>query len=122
MLSPTASNNKINVPSESISPTETFSSLTVPASGDGISIVASMVEGAAVGNGRPLYWEFRRKPNESLMRAARWCKWKAVWLSEEDPVIELYDLESDIAEKNDVASGNPEVVKKIQQFMSAASN
>ena len=32
--------------------------------------------------------------------------------------IELYDLDSDIAEENDVASSNPELVEKINLILS----
>ena len=93
----------------------------VPENIDGISVVASLVDRTVVGNDRPLYWEFRRKPNTTLMQAARWGKWKAVRLSEQDPTIELYDLDADIGETNDVASDHPEIVEKFQQFMRSAS-
>jgi len=86
---------------------------------DGISVAASFLEGATVGNERPLYWEFRMKPDTGLMQAVRWGRWKAVRLSEEAD-LEIYDLDEDIGETQDVASQHPELVEKFETFISAA--
>lgn len=87
---------------------------------DGISVVPSLLDGSAVGNDRPLYWEFRRKPDTPLMQAARWGRWKAVRLSE-DAALEIYDLDADIGETRDVAAEHPELVEKFETFLSSAS-
>ncbi len=50
-------------------------------------------------------------------------KWKGLRLrlSQTDNVpVELYDLEADVGEKNNVAAKHPEVVKRIRQLMSSA--
>ena len=54
-----------------------------------------------------LYWEYETQ------RAARMGKWKAVQKSPKAE-IELYDLDADLGETNDVAGASPDVVKKIQ--------
>lgn len=86
---------------------------------DGISVVPSLLHGATVGNDRPLYWEFRRKPDTSLMQAARWGRWKAVRLSEE-AALEIYDLDEDIGETRDVAAQHPDLVQKFESLLSSS--
>jgi arylsulfatase A len=86
---------------------------------DGVSVVPSLLHGATVGNDRPLYWEFRRKPDTSLMQAARWGRWKAVRLSEE-AALEIYDLDEDIGETRDVAAQHPELVEKFEAFLNSS--
>jgi arylsulfatase A-like enzyme len=86
---------------------------------DGISVAASFLHGTTVGNERPLYWEFRLKPDTSLMQAVRWGRWKAVRLSE-GADLEIYDLEEDIGETQDVAAQHPELVEKFEAFLSTA--
>jgi len=91
----------------------------VPHGVDGISIVPSLLEGADVGNDRPLYWEFRLKPDTPLMQAVRWGHWKAVRASEEAD-LEIYDLKIDVAETDDVAAQHPELVKKFESYLRSA--
>jgi arylsulfatase A-like enzyme len=88
---------------------------------DGISVVPSMLQGAEVGNDRPLYWEFRRKPDTPLMQAVRWGRWKAVRLSE-DADLEIYDLQEDLGETRDVADQHPELVEKFESYLRSASD
>ncbi len=91
----------------------------VPPGVDGVSVVPSLLEGAAVGNDRPLYWEFRRKPDLPLQQAVRWGNWKAVRHNEEAS-LELYDLDTDVAETNDVAAQHPEVIERIEAYLLSA--
>jgi len=88
---------------------------------DGISVAPSFLHGATVGNDRPLYWEFRLKPDTSLMQAVRWGRWKAVRLSEEAE-LEIYDLDEDIGETRDVAVQHPELVEKFEAFLRSAAD
>jgi arylsulfatase A-like enzyme len=57
-----------------------------------------------------LYWEYQGK------QAVRLGAWKAYRASVESE-IELYDLESDIAEQRDVAAAHPEIVARIAEIM-----
>lgn len=63
-----------------------------------------------------LYWEF---PSYKGQQAVRMGKWKGIRknIFEENMDIELYDLDKDIMEENNVADKYPEVVKKIKQVM-----
>ena len=70
-----------------------------------------------------LYWEWqlynwgksKDVPN-GLMQAVRMGKWKAVRHKSNVP-FELYDLSSDIGEKNNIADRHPEIVAKIEAYI-----
>jgi len=67
-----------------------------------------------------LYWEFHEMGNR---QAVRMGKWKGVRLNVfENPEapIELYDLEADPAETNNIAEDNSDIVSKIKDIMKQA--
>lgn len=88
---------------------------------DGISILPALVGKNAVGNDRPLYWEFRQKSDRPLKQAVRLGRWKAVRLGEDQP-IELFDLSVDLSELNDVAIDHPELVQRFAEIMRSSRN
>lgn len=80
---------------------------------DGISMVPAL-------RGQPekqkkhefLYWKFKN------MQAVRMGDWKAFCLEQKDKTeLELYNLEEDIGEKNNIADKHPDVVKKIEKII-----
>ena len=66
-----------------------------------------------------LYWEF---PSYNGQQAVRMGKWKGIRkdIFDGNLTIELYDLETDIKEQNDVASQNPQIVEQIKAIMEQA--
>ena len=82
---------------------------------DGISFLPAML-------GKPqkphefMYWEFHE--GGGSQQAVRMGTWKAIrpWKG----AMRLYDLSKDIAEKKDLAAGNPDVVKKIEAYLATA--
>ena len=82
---------------------------------DGVSILPTLLEGRAVEH-PPLYFEFHER---GFTQAARIGDWKAVRLGTKKP-IELYDLNTDLAETKDVASQHPDVVKRFDEYLKAA--
>ena len=89
-----------------------------PAPGiDGVSFLPILLDQAE--QQRPhryLYWEFYEQGGS---RAVRMGDWKAV----RRPFfgdIELYDLKTDIGERNDLAKRHPEIVEKINLIMEDA--
>ncbi|MDA8633360.1 arylsulfatase [Verrucomicrobiales bacterium] len=65
-----------------------------------------------------LYWEFLEKGGK---KAVTTMKWKAIQLDTMKPnplPTALYDLENDPSEENDVAAEHPEVVKKMEKWIS----
>jgi len=95
----------------------------VPASIDGISVTPRILGGKQEQPDRFLYWE-KIPQNKggtpaAWSQAVRWGKWKALRNKPRLP-LELYDLEADIAEKNNVAAKHPEVVREIEDYLKTA--
>ena len=80
---------------------------------DGLSFVPTLLGRGEQAAHELLYWEYGGQ------QAIRVGKWKAVRkkLKQKDLTLELYDLESDPAEANDVAAENPDVVKRIEALL-----
>ena len=66
--------------------------------------------------GRYLYWEFFEK---GFQQAARWKDWKAI-RPQKGGALQLYDLSEDLAETQDVAAGNPQIVKQFEDYLKGA--
>jgi arylsulfatase A-like enzyme len=86
-----------------------------PAGLDGVSIAPTLKGGSQPGP-EFLYWEFHER---GFQQAVRMGRWKAVRLAKDAP-IELYDLESDPAEERNVASSQPDVVARIEEYLKTA--
>ena len=83
---------------------------------DGISILPALTGKKQIPHAF-LYWEFHEGGGK---QAVRWGKYKAVKLnvSTSSPApLELYDLEKDPSEKNNIAAGNSAVVKQMEKFI-----
>lgn len=85
----------------------------IPRNVDGISI-APVLLGKKPPAERPIYWEAFE--GGGFHQAVRLGRWKAVRHGLDSP-LELYDLPADPEEARNVASGHPEVVKKVEQFL-----
>jgi len=88
---------------------------------DGISFLPSLT-GERQTEHDYLYWEFHEQGGK---QAVRMGDWKAVKLDvKKNPgnLIELYNLEDDIAESNNVAAQYPEIVQKMNRIIKAARN
>jgi arylsulfatase A-like enzyme len=86
-----------------------------PSGVDGISFVREL-QGRKQKQHDHLYWEFHEQGGKQAVRMGRW---KAVRLKamEENTSIELYDLDTDPAEKNDVAAAHPGIAAKMASIM-----
>ena len=102
-----------------------------PYPNDGISMVPSLL-----GNNdqqekhRHLYWEFPQKwnppgapgPIDVQRQAVRWGRWKAVRDDIGGKVtMELYDLKTDVGEKNNIAAEHPAILAEINRIMEQES-
>lgn len=90
-----------------------------PPDTDGISIVPELLGLSAQQERHEyLYWEFH---NEiwSSSQAIRMGNWKGI-RRKPGAALEIYDLEKDVAERQDVASDYPEIVEKVEAYMDGA--
>ncbi len=83
---------------------------------DGISILPTLLGQEQTKRHEFLYWEFHEN---GFNQAVRMGDWKAVRFGVDGP-LELYNLKSDIGEKNNVADKNPEIVAKIEAYLKTA--
>jgi len=93
--------------------------IKVPDGIDGISFLPTLL-GKEQKQHEYLYWEFHEQGGKIAVRMG---KWKAVKNNvDKTPQgnTELYDLSADIGETKDVASLNPEIVKKMEEIMKQA--
>jgi arylsulfatase A-like enzyme len=85
---------------------------------DGISMLPALRKDEALQKEHHhLYWEFHELGGRQAVRSG---KWKAVRYSvsyNRDKGVELYDLEKDRAEKNDVADKHPEEARRMLDLM-----
>ncbi len=92
-----------------------LSNVETPEDTDGISFLNAML-GKEQTIHDFLYWEF---PSYKGQQAVRMGKWKGIRknIFEGNMEIELYNLETDLKEENNVAAQHPEIVKKIEEIM-----
>ena len=83
---------------------------------DGESIVAA-IKGAKFQRTKPIYWEWRGKntpPELWPHLGVRGGKWKLL-INRKMGKVELYDIETDWAEKENVATTFPDIVEKLER-------
>ena len=93
----------------------------IPAGIDGISLLPTLL-GRGEQEAHPyLYWEFYELGGRQAIREG---KWKYVKLNVRDPekevVAELYDLDQDLGEMNNLIDQHPEVVNRLEAYMKEA--
>ncbi len=93
--------------------------LEIPAETDGISFLPTLMGEEQSQTHDYLYWEY---PEYGGQQAIRMGKWKAVRTNikrEGNLKIELYDLEKDILEQNDISDDHPEIVTQMEEIFKA---
>jgi len=89
----------------------------VTAKVDGISVLPTILgRTQSELNTRMMYWE---QYSGGFQQAVRWGKWKAHYLVARE-IFELYDLNADQMETTDLATQQPDVVRQMREFMTAA--
>jgi arylsulfatase A-like enzyme len=85
---------------------------------DSISIVPTLLGRGSQRKHAYLYWEFYEQGvSQALLIEGRW---KALRLRTPAAPIQLYDLSNDLAEKNDVAANNLQLVARATELMRTA--
>ena len=90
--------------------------LPIPEQTDGISLLPTLLNNSQTKKHEYLYWEF---PAYSGQQAVRVGKWKGIRkdIFNMNLDIELYDLDNDIQEQNNLAAQYPDIVEKIEAIM-----
>jgi len=89
-----------------------------PDNTDSISFVPAMTGKADAQKTHDyLYWEFYEQGGRQAVRAGKWKAIRQPWMTGKT---ELYDLSSDIGEKNNVAAANVDTVKRLEAMMREA--
>lgn len=89
--------------------------LAKPVGTDGVSFLP-LLRGGEIERKAALYWEFHEG---GFNQALRFGDWKAIRFGKDGP-IELYDLKSDIGEKNDIAAAHPEIIAKAKELFASS--
>jgi arylsulfatase A-like enzyme len=83
---------------------------------DGLSIYPLLTGQPQTNKHDFFYWEFHER---GFQQAARMGEWKAVRPQADQP-LELYNLQTDLGEKQDVARKNPGIVEKFETYFKTA--
>jgi len=83
---------------------------------DGISMLPTLLGRGQTNQHEFLYWEFHER---GFQQAARMGHWKAVRPQAAEP-LELYNLQNDLPEKQNVAREHPDIVAKFEAYFKAA--
>lgn len=87
-----------------------------PGNIDGISFLPELL-GKKQPSHDNLYWEFHEQGGKQALRKEYWKLMKLNLLNEEQVKIELYNLEDDPAEENDLSKEHPEIVAEMTAIM-----
>jgi len=96
------------------------SNAPIPKETDGVSILPELTGKGIQVQHEYLYWEY---PQSGGQQAVRYGDWKALRLNinkEGNTRIKLFNLAEDIGETTDVADQYPEIVKKMEHFMTTS--
>jgi len=88
-----------------------------PAEGDGISYLPELLGEGDQREHEYLYWEFHEQGRKQAVRMGQWKGIRLNVRSDPDGPVELYDLDTDVAEEHDVAAAHPGIVQEIRQIM-----
>ena len=91
--------------------------IEIPEDIDGISMVPVLTGNDNQSEHEFLYWEYRSRDGWQAIRYDNWKALRKGIRTDPEAPIELYNLEKDISEKNDLAAEYPEIVTNMKEIM-----
>ncbi len=92
---------------------------TVPKGLDGISL-ANALTGKPQKQHEYLYWELHESGGKQAIRMGKWKGVKPDVSTKENAPLELYDINTDPQEKNNIAAQHPDVTKQLEKIFQKA--
>ena len=90
--------------------------ISTPENIDGISFLPELL-GKKQKKHDHLYWEFHERGGKKAVRKGKWKAVKLNCFNENETRIELYNLEEDKNESNNLAKNHPEIVAEMESIM-----
>ena len=84
---------------------------------DGISIVPTLLGDSSQEVHEYVFWDFGGYGGQLALRMGRWKGIKRDVAKNPDAPLELYDLETDIGEQQNIADQHPDIVKQIETIL-----
>ena len=97
-----------------------LSGAKVPTGLDGISYLPTLLGEGAQAQHPYLYWEFHERGGRVAIRKGKWKAVKYAYLKSPDAPFELYDLDGDVGEEENVADQHPEVLAEMEALLEGA--
>lgn len=98
-----------------------ISGATVPENTDGISFLPALLANNENQKKHDyLYWEFHERGGRKAVRKGNWKLVRYNVLDPEKTTTELYNLENDLGEENNVAEQHPKIVEELSEIMKNA--
>jgi arylsulfatase A len=97
-----------------------ISGADLPENIDGISFLPALLGKKNQKEHEYLYWEFHEQGGKIGLRMGNWKAVKRNVDKTPQGATELYDLSTDVGEKNNMASSNPEIVTRMEELMKEA--
>jgi len=93
----------------------------VPAQNTGISLLPTLTGKGKQQPREYLYWEHpQSKKRDQAVRIGKWKGVKLGWKVKTPQKLQLFDLEQDLGEQNDIAAQHPEIVKRMEEIIQEA--
>jgi arylsulfatase A len=89
---------------------------------DGISFLPTLFKQKGQKKHEYMYWEFHEKGGRQAIRTDNWKLVRYNVMEKDKTTTELYDLDSDLGEENNVAAKHADVVKELLQIMKSSRN
>ena len=94
--------------------------LTTPSNIDGISFLPTLLSSGNQQKHEYLYWEFHEKGGRLAIRKDEWKAVRYNVLKDPDGKIELYNLNDDIGEEQNIAAAHPDIVEEMKSIFKTA--